>query len=193
VSEVGGFSGQALDFEKPMDELGIDSLIQIEIVSKLKHKFIGQSTLDHRILYNCNTLQDVENALKSSIQASSHQDMLEVIQDVNLTASGQPTPALSDCSTLDELPRNPSPIHLSTKENTPLCLFHDGSGQVQIYGNLPKYERSTYAFFDPYFGLAYDQRPHCSVQKMAGHYVSLLTHMKNVPLIVGGTCSRISF
>jgi iterative type I PKS product template protein len=54
--EVGGFAENDIDYTKSLDELGIDSLMQIELVSMLGRAFPGQQGLNHHALSECETL-----------------------------------------------------------------------------------------------------------------------------------------
>jgi len=98
--------------------------------------------------------------------------------------SRQSTLVPSDFSSSDGMQKNPVALHVSHEEVAPLCLFHDGSGQVSMYARLRDHDRSAYAFFDPHFGS--DKRPHSSINQMTEYYVSLLSRTKLSPLIVSG-------
>ncbi|KAI0470409.1 hypothetical protein GGR56DRAFT_149086 [Xylariaceae sp. FL0804] len=171
VMEVSGFSEEGLDPTKPLEELGIDSLMRIEIVSKLARMLPGHETIDHHELSSCETLEALEKAL--SIQPSS-----SVLGALKVVQSGPSSDASMSMS------ENPVALHTSNGGEAPLFLFHDGSGQVSMYGRLHGHDRSTNAFFDSHFGVA---EQHQSLQKMAKEYVSLIPASKlSYPLIVGG-------
>ncbi|KAF5000108.1 hypothetical protein FDECE_11294 [Fusarium decemcellulare] len=51
IMEAGDFSNQ-VDYTKSLDGLGIDSLMQIEIMSKLAHVFPSQPELNHQAFRN---------------------------------------------------------------------------------------------------------------------------------------------
>ena len=187
VMELGGFSEQDIDYKNSLDELGIDSLMQIEIISKLIRTFPGQAGLDHHALSECQTLESFESTLASILQSS-----VEIASLVGAPVSDrqrdsrQPTLNPLDCSPSDGMQKNPVVLHVSYGGVTPLCLFHDGSGQVSMYARLRDHDRSAYAFFDPHFGS--DKRPHSSIEQMTEYYVSLLSRSKLSPLIVSGKC-----
>lgn len=185
VMEVGGFAEQDIDYTKSLDELGIDSLMQIEIVSKLTRTFPGQTGLSHHALSECETLEALEDILSSILQPSAElYTLVEAPGRVSPRGSRQSTPVSSDYCPSDAVHKNPVTLHVSPGKEVPLCLFHDGSGQVGMYARLRDHDRSTYAFFDSHFGS--DKRPHRSINQMAEHYVSLLSNSKQSPLIVGG-------
>ncbi len=79
----------------------------------------------------------------------------------------------------DAVQKNPVAMHISPREVAPLCLFHDGSGQVSMYMRPRGHDRSAYAFFDPHFGT--EQRPHNSIDQMAKYYISLLPKSRRSP------------
>ncbi|ORY65436.1 uncharacterized protein BCR38DRAFT_432775 [Pseudomassariella vexata] len=185
VMDVGGFSEQDMDYTKSLDELGIDSLVQIEIISKVTCTFPGQAGLDHHALSECETLESLENKLSSILQSSMEIAALTGPPvSTSQQDSRQPTLIPSYYSPSDSVQKSPVTLHISQGTEAPLCLFHDGSGQVSMYARLRDHDRSTYAFSDPHFGS--DKRPHCSINQMAKSYVSLLTKSSFSPLIVGG-------
>ncbi|KAK4215595.1 hypothetical protein QBC37DRAFT_281428 [Rhypophila decipiens] len=182
VVRVGGFQGgregiSTLLSTKSLDELGIDSMMRIEIAAKLCRVFPGQA-LDHRphALEDCNTLDEMQAVVLAA-------------------TAGPPPPGSGRIST--SLPpsssrSNPVTLHmaLSTVQSTPLVLFHDGSGQITPYARLTAHDRTTHAFWDPSFGglMSDKKQPFTSITHMAGHYISLLmpTLDKNTPIILGG-------
>ncbi|KAK6210644.1 Type I Iterative PKS [Pestalotiopsis sp. IQ-011] len=185
VMEVGGFSKGDMDYTKSLDELGIDSLMQIEIISKLTRTFPGQTGLNHHALSSCETLEALENTLASILHASVGIDAL--VEAATLTSrqdSCQRTLVPSEYSPSDMVQENPVKLHHSDGQRTPLCLFHDGSGQVSMYARLHDHDRTTYAFFDPQF--ASDQRPLASISQMAQHYISQIAKVEQAPIILGG-------
>jgi iterative type I PKS product template protein len=185
VMDVGGFSKADMDYTKSLDELGIDSLMQIEIISKLTRTFPGQTGLTHQVLSSCETLEALENTLASILHASVGIDALVgAVTSSSRRESCQLTLVPSEYSPSDTVQDNPVKLHHSSGHATPLCLFHDGSGQISMYSRLQGHDRSTYAFFDPQFGS--DQRPLESVSQMAQHYVSKITKVEQDPIIVGG-------
>jgi hypothetical protein len=85
------------------------------------------------------------------------------------------------------IPNNPVMLHSSLSNQVPLYLFHDGSGQIDMYACLGGHDRTTYAFIDPYFGN--DRRVQRSINEMAKQYVeSLLSNTNQSSLILGGRC-----
>lgn len=185
VMEFGGFSEQDMTYTNSLDELGIDSLLRIEIISKLTRTFPGQAGLDHNALSECDTLESLENTLASILQSSVEiASLVGAPESASQLDSCQPTLVPSDYSPSDGLQKNPIVLHISHGEQAPLCLFHDGSGQVSMYARLRDHDRSAYAFFDPHFGS--DKRPYCSINQMTKYYVSLLSRSNLSPLIVSG-------
>jgi iterative type I PKS product template protein len=185
VMEFGGFSEQDMDYTNSLDELGIHSLMQIEIISKLIRTFPGQAGLDHHALSECETLESLESTLASILQSSVEiTSLVGAPVSASQRDSRQSTLVPSDFSSSDGMQKNPVALHVSHEEVAPLCLFHDGSGQVSMYARLRDHDRSAYAFFDPHFWS--DKRPHSSINQMTEYYVSLLSRTKLSPLIVSG-------
>ena len=185
IMEFGGFSEQDMDYTNSLDELGIHSLMQIEIISKLIRKFPGRAGLHHHALSECETLESLESTLASILQSSVEiSSPMEAPVSASQRDSRQPTLFPSDYSPTDGMQKNPVTLHISPGEVAPLYLFHDGSGQVSMYARLRGHDRSAYAFFDPQFGS--DKRPHSSIYQMTKYYISLLSRSKLSPLIVSG-------
>lgn len=212
VMEVGGFAEQDLDYSKPLGDLGIDSLMQIEITSKLARYFPGQTGVRHYDLSQCETLEAMDDMLSSILQPSVSQQPLNRTllgvseSEVNTkeescsqNSTDASTSSSTECSSpvyaVDGSNILPTTLHVSTGNQTPLFLFHDGSGQVSMYSRLRGHDRTTYAFFDPYFGSSDEnRRPHRSVNKMAESYIStILSNPKHrsAPLILGGKSQSI--
>ncbi|KAK8035549.1 hypothetical protein PG993_010544 [Apiospora rasikravindrae] len=185
VMEVGGFSERDMDYGKSLDELGIDSLMQIEIVSKLTRAFPSQAGLDHHALSECDTLGALEAKLSSMLQGPPQE------------LAALPEPAVSESSSFPDVLRG-GPLefsaadmrkslvnlHIADGAQVPLCLFHDGSGQTSMYSRLQGHDRSTLAFSDPYFGS--NERPLQSINQMAKSYISQLSKLEHSPIILGG-------
>ncbi|KAK3337599.1 hypothetical protein B0T19DRAFT_455496, partial [Cercophora scortea] len=201
VVEVGGFAEHDIDssYTKSLDELGIDSLMQIEIVSKLARTFPGQTStlLNHHALAECETLEALEDMLSSLLEVRLPEEAappsLPLIGDVSGRPQTNNNTTTASISPLPDTTHNtlPAALHiapssLSSPTTAPLCLFHDGSGQVSTYARLRNHDRSTYGFFDPYFSNP-QQRPHNTLQQMAAYYITHLSHLKHTtPLILGG-------
>ncbi|KAI0133794.1 thioesterase domain-containing protein [Xylariales sp. AK1849] len=184
VMDVGGFSERDMDYTKSLDELGIDSLMEIEIVSKLTRVFPGQAGLDHHALSECETLESLENRLLSILQPSVEiAALIGPPMSTGWKDSHQSAHIPSKCSPSYGVQKNPAALHNSDGKETPLCLFHDGSGQVNMYARFQDHDRSLYAFSDPHFGSG--KRFH-SVIQMAEFYASQLDKSRYSPLIVGG-------
>ncbi|KAK8066684.1 Orsellinic acid synthase [Apiospora hydei] len=186
VMEVGGFSERDMDYGKSLDELGIDSLMQIEIVSKLTRAFPSQAGLDHHALSECDTLRALEARLSSMLQGPVQEP------------PALPNPGISDSfsspNSLKVTPSHSSPIadareslatlHIADGIQVPLCLFHDGSGQISMYSRLQGHDRSIYAFSDPYFGS--HERPFHNISHMAKSYISQFSKLDHSPIILSG-------
>ncbi|OBS25289.1 hypothetical protein FPOA_05822 [Fusarium poae] len=175
VVEVGGFSEQDIDYAMSLADLGIDSLMQIEIVSKISRLFPGQTGLNHHALSECETLGELDDILSSVLQPSFKQ--CSVSETSSPRQTGIVTPASSDSSVNDGSVHRfevlPVVLHTSEEARTPLCLFHDGSGQISMYKRLRGHDRTTYAFFDPKFrGFSKDRSFYSSIEEMAEDYVS---------------------
>ncbi|RDA90176.1 hypothetical protein CP533_1018 [Ophiocordyceps camponoti-saundersi (nom. inval.)] len=173
VMEVGAFAEEEIDYGKSLCSLGIDSLVQIEVTSKLAQALPGLADFGHHALSQCDTLQDIEDMLSFHLQKSC----------------GEHDSASSDSLPTSKSVLLPVTLHDSGDGQSPLYLFHDGSGQIDMYARLSGHDRTLYAFFDPLFSSgSKERRFFSSVQLMADHYVS--TMLKNrEPLILGGRSS----
>ncbi|KAK5653768.1 hypothetical protein OQA88_7925 [Cercophora sp. LCS_1] len=169
VVQVGGFTESDIDPSKTLDELGIDSLMRIEMVAKLARTFPGQAGLNHHALAECETIEALEEMLSSVLQP--------------VWESPSPAEPANPLPVSHHIVANPVLLH-SGKPGLPLVLFHDGSGQAAPYTKLSGHERDVYAFFDPFFGG--DHGPITSVNDMALRYADNLSKDLNSPLILGG-------
>lgn len=178
--EVGGFAENDIDYTKSLDELGIDSLMQIELVSMLARTFPGQHGINHYVLSKCETLGAIDDLLSSILQPP-------VALGPPVEAPKRITSPPECCPSAGGISNIPVILHISPSRRVPLCLFHDGSGQVDMYACLSGHDRTTYAFIDPYFGN--DRRIHRSISEMAKQYVeSLLSNTNQSSFILGGKC-----
>ncbi|TDZ38177.1 Orsellinic acid synthase ArmB [Colletotrichum spinosum] len=185
VMDVGGFSIEDMDYNKPLDELGIDSLMQIEIASGLARAFPFADKMNHRTLSQCETLGSLEIALGLMLQSSAEPtSVVGSPKMVDEQPPDSPTPAPSTRILSDSIRDNPVALHTCNRESTPLCLFHDGSGQTTTYARLSGYDRDVFAFFDPSFGST--RKRYETIPQMAEDYVSLLSKSTHSPLMVGG-------
>jgi iterative type I PKS product template protein len=180
VMECGGFSEKDMDYSKSLDELGIDSLMQIEMISKLTRTFPGHAGLNHHALSECESLESLERTLSFILQPSNATN----IQTSSTEGSSQITLASLNHTLTDKMQNNPVKLQISNGSKAPLYLFHDGSGQVTQYARLKVHDQSTYAFFDPHFGN--DGHIYTSINEMTKLYISQVSESKSRSLIVGG-------
>jgi iterative type I PKS product template protein len=201
VKELGGFNERDLDYEKPLEQLGIDSLMLIEIIAKLAHAFPCIAGSSRMALSECATLASLEHTLLESIMGVSEVRPLHQPTLTHTTAPSKPQkdPGWGNALRIPlmqgqrpsanggmQAHNNLVALHLSPADmSTPLCLIHDGSGQVSMYARLHGHDRSTYAIFDPHFGS--DNISFQSLSHMAEEYTSHLAQSRpNTPIIVGG-------
>lgn len=188
IVEICGFSEQSVDYTKTLEELGIDSLMQIEIVSRLAREFPEITSLSQLDLSECETLSSLEHNLVSIMQSSKR--IYFPMENPESTSYQVPcqqrNSPISEYALADKAQcENPVALHSSPKTSgIPLFLFHDGSGQVSAYARMRNHDRDTYAFFDPYFGN--EHRPFSSISQIAKNYISRLRLSKSSSLIVGG-------
>lgn len=206
VLEVGGFAEKDIDFTMSLCDLGIDSLMQIEMAAKLAGKFPDKSGLSHHALSQCETLEEMDDMLASVLQPPPIQRQKPVLsvppqiapsaaqessaQPAELGVSSTSTACSSPSETLSDSNLLPITLHVSGGNQAPLFLVHDGSGQISMYARLRGHDRTTYGFFDPYFRFSGCKTLfHRSINQMAKHYVStILSDPKHraSPLILGG-------
>lgn len=210
VLEVGGFAEQDIDYTKSLGDLGIDSLMQIEMASKLARLFPGQEGLSHHALSQCETLEQMESMLSAVLRPAAKRQLTKTL--INDRKSQVPRESTSQsinpgaisfsdhrgpCNTINDSNMLPIQLHVGAGTEVPLCLFHDGSGQVGMYKRLHGHDRTTYAIFDPHFGNNSEKRQsHCSINQMAEEYVAAILSNpkhKSSPLILGGELNNPFF
>jgi iterative type I PKS product template protein len=169
VVEVSGFSEEELDYARAMDELGIDSLMQIEIASKLARAFPG-CELDHNTFADCETLQSLENMLSSVVFGMTNEP--EPPQSLGLAHDSEDKGSELMVTSIPTSRMNPAVLSTSSGGRSSLYLFHDGSGQVNMYKSIRDDRYSAFGFFDPFFGDRHNSFK--SLVQMAGYYISLL-------------------
>ena len=195
VSDATGFAEDRLQSSVPLENLGIDSMMQIEITTKLQRAFPGRS-IDHRSLSECDTIQALEEALHTAIaplridtatKPSSGVDgnlmEIEIHDEEALDQKRELTPVVKSARTTD----NPVLIQHSSSEKTPIFLVHDGSGQVGMYAQINRIkDRKIYAFRD----VQQDGQPQRrrGLTAMAAEYVSNILDMDVSSVILGGQC-----
>lgn len=183
LSDASGFPEQDLNSSQYLAELGIDSMMQIEIASKLKQAFPG-SSVDHASLAECDTIQALSDAI-ASVQVNSDDGVMHIPNGHDSGPNEDQTGALQNWALEKSQDRNPVVLHTSYSKAVPLYLFHDGSGQVSVYTKMLDVDRDLHAFFDPDFPT---QKPLVtSLAQMAERYCSNLSKSQTPSLIVGGT------
>lgn len=182
LSDASGFPQQDLDSSKTLAELGIDSMMQIEITSKLKQTFPA-TAVDHNSLTECDTIQALEDALVSGL-FNSDDDAMQLSNENHGELHENQTGSLQNWSLEKSQGGNPAALCTSYSKAAPLYLFHDGSGQVSVYSKMLDVDRNLHAFFDPDFPT---QKPLItSLTRMAERYCSYLSKSRTPSLIVGG-------
>lgn len=198
VSDLYGPTKQELNYSEPLDALGIDSMMQIEITSKIKRAFPGND-LNYSKLLHCGTLQDLEDTLLQILHGSSKREIVETtssqhtVQSVeNQISRPDPVSTTQGGSSQSQKARdlsedNPVVVHDSHNKETPLCLIHDGSGHISMYARIRDSDRSIFAFFDP---AIHRETTHASsLEQMAKRYTSRLSSSEVPSLIIGGMYS----
>jgi iterative type I PKS product template protein len=194
VYELYGPSEQELNYSEPLDALGIDSMMQIEIASNIKRAFPGEN-VDYSKLMHCGTLQDLEETLFQILDGSSKSDDVETTNSQNATKSDEneisrPDPVSTtrggslQSHETQALSANPVILHEPHNRETPLCLIHDGSGHVSMYARICDADRHIFAFFDP--NIHREITHISSLEQMAERYMSCLSASEVPSLIIGG-------
>ena len=192
IADVSGFSGDELDFSASLDALGLDSMIQIELAGRLKEEYADQG-FDPDSLAACETVLDIERILMSVLEVTPEtgQSNDDTASTPESTVSGSDTECnLSRNTTPDVEEKNPIALHVSTKDSTPLCLIHDGSGLVRMYSKLQDLDRNMYAFFDPHFSET--KSPFSKLAQMAAQYALNLSRTNMPSVILGGTYKAVT-
>lgn len=163
---------------KSLEELGIDSLMQIEITTKLKTAF-PEKDIDHTKLWECQSL----GALKALLSMDDKPNNTSVRATPSESGCATSTQKHSPTDDIEELKLDATVIQRGPIVVPPLILFHDGSGQISMYKGLKSLGRMVYAFADPDFG---SQNSMASITDMAERYIAKLTSSKTFSVILGG-------
>ena len=194
VTDVYGAPEGGLDSSQSLADLGIDSMMQIEMSAKLSQAF-PNSPIDYDSLFECETLQEVEDRIVPT-EARTRRNPPKSSRKTSFDSKSTTSPASSYTSVdsdREEHERNsplagksPEPKYLQTVSGTrtPLCLFHDGSGQSSMYRQIRSPDQSILAFSDPDFMGASLQTS--SIEQMASRYISSLSPSETPSLILGG-------
>ncbi len=204
LSLTSGFSEEDLTNASSLADLGVDSLMQIEIASALKQTF-PDSSIDQDTIAACDTVQGLEDSIASNTTAAATDHSAatparanSVIQNnlSNGTLSSHGTPATNGHSTSlinisngvsydNSSPHKPALLRSSRNhEATPLFCFHDGSGQGSLYGRMTDINRTLYAFSDLDFATT-NVRPR-SLGEMAERYAATFSKAETPNVILGG-------
>ena len=183
IGEV--YGSQDLDYSKSLDSLGIDSLMQIEIATKLKDAF-PETDFNHHDILQHETLQAVEELLEYNVQLrQKHSNLQECLTPATLSSTNAKITQASVSQTIVKSSKaNPSLLHTSDNAKPPMYLIHDGSGQVGMYAKLCKLDRNVLGFFDPDFPR--EPREVMSLEQMAARYASCFVTSEVHDLIIGG-------
>lgn len=184
IGEV--YGSQDLDYSKSLESLGIDSLMQIEIATKLKDAFPG-TDFDHHDLLQYETLQGVEGLLEQRFQpkqklGNPRQSFSP--RKVTFATDAEMIQTSLSKTVIQSPKKNPSLLHASDNPNPPLYLIHDGSGQVNMYKKIHHPDRNVLGFFDPNFPRK--SMEIASLEQMAAFYASCLSTSGAHDLIIGG-------
>lgn len=195
LCDISGSQEQDLDYESSLDALGIDSMMQIEMTSKLRQAFPGND-LDHNALSSCENLHALEATISSMLgittttpdspRSGSNASPSPKKSGFASDASGANSPrtSISNSTVSGGAQMNSTALHMSSSGRTPLFLFHDGSGMVGQYSRICDFDRSLHGFFDPHF---FSPKAHfSSIHKMATQYISHLSKSETPSLIIGG-------
>lgn len=182
VATVCGMSESSIDMNVPLESLGIDSLLQIELMTKVAEAF-PIAALDRERLADCGTLLAVEVEVKAAlgICTAGSQSPADVGSPYGTTLSS------SSASSTSLLNVSAQPVVIKQADNKaiPIFLFHDGSGQVGMYRRVGNLERNVYAFPSP--RLSNPGLRHASLRNLATEYVSSLRlAVGNQPVILAG-------
>ena len=189
ICEVSGLQEQELDYNSALDVFGLDSMMQIEMTSKLRQAFPAND-LDHNVLATCENLHALEatilSTLPTPIATPDGARSGDSASPSSKGASGDCSPrtSISDSSISKLAQMNPTPLQTSFSGLAPLFLFHDGSGMVSQYSRIRDLDRSLHAFFDPHFSSSKEH--FSSIPEMAAQYISHLSKSERLSLIVGG-------
>ncbi|KAJ6170952.1 polyketide synthase [Penicillium chermesinum] len=193
IADTCGTSPDTISPSSNLQHLGIDSLMILELESRLEEIFKDGNTASAANLLNCRTVGDVErlhkmhkqikeatsfpsqnNSCKESKMNPSTVLKLDAIMVQKVTRalklSEQPEVIISGA------PGSPDAL--------PLFLVHDGSGVCMQYHRLQSLNRRAYALHDPRFINTADGWS--SLRHMAESYADTIHHTTDGPCLVGG-------
>lgn len=182
VADVCGISDDVVDVEASLESLGIDSLLHIEILSKLSKAF-PTADLDQDRLNSCDTLLAMEMEINSALGVST--DKSPSPADDGSSPGGVELSSPASSVSLSSVSAQPVAIQSSQSKAPPLYFFHDGSGQTSMYRRVGALERMVHAFASP--RLSTPDLQHASLPEMASEYVaSLRKTAGHDPVILAG-------
>ncbi|PCH42158.1 ketoacyl-synt-domain-containing protein [Wolfiporia cocos MD-104 SS10] len=175
IAETCGVSTSQISLQSRLDDLGIDSLMSIELASRL------------------NTLLPSLNVSPSSfVKWEFVGDLVREVEKHFTRPDGipsHPVPIVelqSQSMTRHDTCANPLRLQTSDKENdVPLILIHDGSGLAHPYSRLSSLGVSVWGVHNP--KLLTGEEWEGGIVEMATHYVGLIKAAVSSPAyIVGG-------
>ncbi|KAL8730211.1 MAG: hypothetical protein Q9166_004188 [cf. Caloplaca sp. 2 TL-2023] len=184
VAEVYGIAERTINKKIPLEALGINSLLHIELLSKFTEAF-PTADLDQDRLTSCDTLMAMEVEIKSALSTPTNGSSSPADGESSSGLVGSPSTASSVSFTGMSSQPDATQIQKSASKQSPLYLFHDGSGQISMYRRVGNLERDVYAF--PSSRQSTLDVKHKSLHDLAKDYVSFLNRAAgNQPMILAG-------
>lgn len=167
VADLLGVPADALDIDAPLVDLGLSSIVALQMVNRIQSDIAPEATL--HTLTECRSTQDLIRRLTP------------------LAASGAAPHHTPPSSVPAALRRFPELVRLGTSsQGRPVFWFHGGLGGVEVYGSLAAgLER-------PFFGIQArgwmtDSTPLRGISAMAAHYAHIIrTVQPDGPYDLGG-------
>ncbi|KAI9705151.1 MAG: Type I Iterative PKS [Bogoriella megaspora] len=203
IADTCGISPEAISPSSDLQHLGMDSLMMLELASRLEEICKDKKTASAANLSICRTAGDVERlydaheqfeeATQSFPQNHSRKDSgTDLSADLALlpppkidlkldSAMMQKVTRALKLSSQPEIIRSGTPVG---PDALPLFLIHDGSGVCMQYHRLQSLNRPTYALHDPKFIKTADAWS--SLHQMAENYANTIRNTTKDPCLVGG-------
>lgn len=169
-----GLGDSPISPEQDLGSLGVDSLMVIELVERLRESLSLHLTLDQ-----LQSVRNIDQLLNIAFQSFVSQRMPS--EDQSLTVNELD---MEKYAQLLKLKHQPMQLQHSSSKKAPLFLFHDGSGLSNVYGKIGNLDRDVFAFSNPEF-FQPELAPK-TLGALAARYATDIQSRKQTSVILGG-------
>ncbi|TWT98712.1 type I polyketide synthase [Neorhodopirellula pilleata] len=184
LGDVMGIDADSIEVDQPLVSLGLDSLMGMELRSKLESKLgvgIPMSALfDEPSVMSLAEVASAayEDSSTSADPSSSQSKSTESPTKASKSPSNEKQPSLSRASEnrgrAGLVPLGGSAVHATTSSNPPLFCLHPIGGDLRCYDSLARKitDRTVYGLRAK--GLQISSQPHHSMEQMATDYIDII-------------------